>query len=138
MKLSALMPPDAEAGPITALVQDARRRLLTQHGVRDVLWATAIALAGPALLFLLGVDAFPAVLLWAFLLGGLGWGLYHWRNSAPDDYRVAQLLDTRSGSEDQISTAWFFSQASETMPEADGIAKALREPLLKKFPAALE
>ena len=125
MKLSAPMPPDVEAGPITALVEDARRRLLTQHGVRDALWAAAIALAGPALLFLLGVDAFPAVLLWVFLLGGLGWGLYHWRRSAPDDYHVAQLLDTRSGSEDQISTAWFFSQASETMPEAVPLQRAL-------------
>jgi len=77
MNLSDPMPVEASAGPIAALVDTARRRLLTHNGVRDGLRAAAIALAGPALLFALGVDAFPAFLLWAFLLGGAAWGFYH-------------------------------------------------------------
>jgi hypothetical protein len=92
--------------------------------VRDALWAAAIALAGPVLLFALGVDAFPAFLLWVFLLGGLAWGVYHWRTSTPDSYRVAQLLDSRAGSDDQISTAWFFAQGSQP-PEGASLQREL-------------
>ncbi|MEZ5367243.1 MAG: hypothetical protein R2748_34120 [Bryobacterales bacterium] len=38
------MPTDEAAGPIASLVEAARRRLLTQYGVRDAFWAAAIAL----------------------------------------------------------------------------------------------
>jgi hypothetical protein len=126
MSLSKTMPPDAAAGPIGPLVHAARRRLQTQHGVRDALWAAAIALAGPALLFALGVDAFPAFLLWVFLLGGLGWGFYCWRRSTPDEYHVAQILDRRTGSEDQISTAWYYARAPEA-PEAAPLQRELAQ-----------
>ena len=119
MNLSEPMSGDAAAGPIAGVVEAARRRLLTHNGVRDALWAAAIALAGPALLFALGVDAFPAFLLWVFLLGGLAYGFYRWRQSAPDEYRVAQLLDRRSSSDDQISTAWHF--AHETADDLEAV-----------------
>ena len=128
MKLSdAMPPPDSAAGPIGSLVQAARRRLQTQNGVRDALWAAAIALAGPALLFALGVDAFPAFLLWVFLLGGLAWGYVHWRGSTPNEYRVAQLLDERAGAEDQISTAWYFSNAADVKPESAPLQRELAQ-----------
>ena len=126
MNLSESMPADTAAGPIAALVDAARRRLLTYNGVRDGLWAAAIALAGPALLFALGVDAFPAFLLLVFLLGGIVWGFYHWRRSTPDEYRVAQLLDSRSGSEDQISTAWFFARQPQA-PAAAGLQREIAQ-----------
>lgn len=127
MNLSEPMSANATVSPIAAVVDAARRRLLTHNGVRDGLWAAVIALAGPALLFALGVDAFPAFLLWVFLLGGLAWGFYRWRKSSPDEYRVAQLLDRRSGSADQISTAWFFSNDSRDGLEAVPLQRELAQ-----------
>lgn len=119
------MPTDDAAGPIASLVEAARRRLLAQYGVRDGLWAAAIALAGPVLLFTLGFDAFPSILLWLFVAGGLVWGFTHWRRSQPDDYQVAQILDRRVGAEDQISTAWYFSRADAASSEAAPLQQEL-------------
>ncbi len=89
-------------------VDQARKRLLAQLGLRDALLAAAVALAGPALLLILGTDRFPSLLLWVFVAAGVGWALYHWRSDQPSGYSAAQLLDQRWGAQDQIATAYFF------------------------------
>lgn len=104
------------ADAVAAAVDQARRRLLRQLGLRETAAAAAVALTGPALLLLFGTDRFPVALVWLFIAAGAGWALYRMRSEAPSGYRAAQAIDERSHTHDQISTAYFFRE--HPAPEA--------------------
>lgn len=99
---------------MTDSVRDAvargRRRVAGQLALREAFFGFAVALAGPALAILLGTDLFPAWMAAAVALGGVGWAAVRYRRALPSDYRVAQLLDARLHTEDQLSTALHFGE----------------------------
>lgn len=100
--------------PVLATVERGYQRVLQQHALRDAGLALAIALAGPVLLLALGTELFPAPLLALFLAAGVAAAGYHWWKSKPIPYRVAQVLDARWGTEDQIATAYYFTREAST------------------------
>jgi hypothetical protein len=93
---------------LEAVVTGGRKRLLLQAALRDALLGAAIATAGVAALLALGTDYFPPALLWLFAAAGMAAGILHWKRSQPKPYRVAQLLDHRWQTDDQVSTAYYF------------------------------
>jgi hypothetical protein len=106
--------------PVLETVERGYQRVLQQHALRDAGLALAIALAGPVLLLALGTELFPMALLALFLFAGVAAAGYHWWNSKPLPYRVAQVLDARWGTEDQIATAYYFTrEAAENLPAAE-------------------
>ena len=98
---------------LVAVVQRARRRRLAHLGFQEALEAGAVAMLGPPFLLMLGTAWFPESLLLLFVAAGLGVGVYRWLRIRPSPYGVAQRLDTRWGTNDQISTAYYFSENAE-------------------------
>ena len=97
---------------LEAVVLGGRKRLLLQAALRDTLLSVTIGAAGVAALLALGTDYFPPALLWLFAAAGIAAGIVRWKRSQPPPYRVAQLLDRRWHTDDQVSTAYYFLKES--------------------------
>jgi hypothetical protein len=97
---------------LEAVVLDGRKRLLLQAALRDTLLGVTIGMAGWAALLAFGTDYVPFALLWLFAAAGVAAGIVHWKRSQPPAYRVAQLLDRRWHTDDQVSTAYYFLKES--------------------------
>jgi hypothetical protein len=93
---------------LEAVVRGGRNRLLLQTALRELLLSVAVGVGGLAALLALGTDYFPPVLLWLCMAAGIIAGILRWRKSRPAPYRVAQLLDRRWHTDDQVSTAYYF------------------------------
>ena len=94
--------------PLQTLIVRAHRRVLAHSAIAEVFTAGAVSLLGLALLLMAGTDYFPMPLLWLFSIFGLGTAVYRWIRSRATPYRVAQRLDSRWSTHDQISTAYHF------------------------------
>ncbi len=97
---------------LEAVVLGGRKRLLLQAALRDTLLCVTIAMAGLAALLAVGTDYFPPALLWLFAAAGVAAGVVRWKRSQPKPYGVAQLLDRRWQTDDQVSTAYYFLRES--------------------------
>jgi hypothetical protein len=94
---------------LLSLVGRAHRRVTLQLTLREGLLALSAALAGLTALLAAGTGWFPLPLLWVCVLAGLAAAAYRWVRLQPTPYRVAQRLDTAWATNDQISTAYYFS-----------------------------
>ena len=94
-----------------SLVSRACRRVVFQRTFREASLALSITFAGLALLLALGSDWFSPYWLAVFAVAGLGAGAWRWMRSRPSPYEVVQRLDAEWATNDQISTAYYFSQA---------------------------
>lgn len=107
-----------EANPIGRLLQSARRRTAAQELALGLSFATAIALGAFLLLIVLGTQ----VLRWwwpVLLLAGASlWGAWRAMRALPDDYLLAQRLDSRCGLQDLLSSAFHFSQHRDSARNA--------------------
>lgn len=99
---------DFSTSSLRSVILRAEQRLAWQLALREALLGLTIALAGVAVLLALGTDLFPAWLLGGSLLVGAAVGVYRWVRARPSPYEVAQRVDVRWRSEDQISTAYYF------------------------------
>jgi hypothetical protein len=98
---------------LEAVVLNGRKRLLMQSAMRDALLAAAIALGGVVALLAFGTSYFPPALLGLFAAAGVVAGVLRWKRSQPRPYDVAQLLDRRWRTDDQVSTAYYFLKESD-------------------------
>lgn len=103
-----MLEPSSGEDRIASVVLDGRKRLLLQSAMRDALLALAIGGAGVVVLLAVGTTYFPPALLWLFAAAGIAVGVARWKRSQPRPYRVAQLLDHRWQTDDQVSTAYYF------------------------------
>ena len=94
--------------PLQTLIRRAHRRVLAHSAMAEVCTAGVVSLLGLALILMAGTDYFPMPLLWLFCTFGLGVAIYRWIRSRATPYRVAQRLDSRWSTHDQISTAYHF------------------------------
>lgn len=131
---------------LEAVILGGRKRLLLQAALRDTLLSVTIGMAGVAGLLALGTVYFPPVLLLLFATAGVAAGIVRWKRSQPPPYRVAQLLDRRWHTDDQVSTAYYFLKesartgrvAEQQRSAASGLAAAgdLVAALPLRFPRA--
>ena len=94
-------------------VARARRRVVFNQACAEGGVALSVALLGPTLFLIVGKEWFGWPLLLLFVLAGLGAAGWRLWKRQPNSYDVAQVLDARLGTADQISTAVFFIDSSE-------------------------
>ncbi len=97
---------------LTLTIQRAQRRVVINQALAQAATGLAITLLGPVLLLLLGRQL-AAPLLVIFAAAGIAFAAWQWWRAVPCGYRVAQALDQRLGSHDQISTAVHFLERDE-------------------------
>jgi hypothetical protein len=92
------------------LLEQARRRVLTQLVLEKGIVALIVALSGAIVLLLAGTQILDWY--WIALLAAvsLGAGLYQLRGRIPGLYNVAQRIDRKLGLADALSTAFHFAR----------------------------
>ena len=113
--------------PLQQLIRRAHRRALAHSVMAEAFTAGAVSLLGLALLLMAGTDYFPALLLWLFCTFGLGAAIYRWLRSRAIPYQVAQRLDSRWSTHDQISTAYHFLEHEAPTIRAASAQRVLAE-----------
>ena len=111
--ISGAVSDGADSTALFEVVDRARRRLLAQVGLREVLWGLTVALTGPVMLLALGTDLLPGSALWVFLAAGCGVAAYRISSRRPTPDRAARILDARWQAEDQLSTAYCFRDRTD-------------------------
>ena len=103
------MSPKHELEMLLQLIEKARRRYLMNGLLKQGAWAMAAALAGLVLLLIAGTQ----IMEWYWLVAAptvtLGAGIYWLLRRMPSNYGIAQVVDHAAGTEDSISTAYYFS-----------------------------
>lgn len=103
---------------VEALVRSALRRRLFVLVIEEAALPCAVALAGVAVLLVLGTDILNW--FWPLLLGAMAAAFavfrVHVRTFPP--YRMAQVLDQRLGLQDSLATAWFLLSQRSAMRTA--------------------
>ena len=101
------------ANALFSLVGRAHQRAMLQLTLDQTLLAVSAALLGLACLLALGTQWFPVLLVLAFSIAGIAIAAYRWTQLRPNPYQVAQQLDARWATCDQISTAYYFRNELE-------------------------
>ena len=103
---------------LSALLDKARRRILTQLLLDKGALAATIGLGGTVVLLLAGT----AILEWYWVAGlalvSLGVGVYQMRKHVPSQYQLAQRIDRRLELADTLSTATYFGENPKLGHEA--------------------
>lgn len=107
-------------GPVQTVIRCARRRRTRLLALEELGFALDVMLAGIILMLVLGTGIFSAY--WLVLAGAAAAGIAAYRVYAKRMplYRVAQIIDSRLGLSDSLSTAWFLlsSRDSQEHPAA--------------------
>ena len=132
------------ASPLQTLIRRAHRRALAHSAMAEIFTVGAVSLLGLALLLMAGTDYFPIPLLWLFGVFGLGAAIYRWVRTRATPYQVAQRLDSRWSTHDQISTAYHFldheppavraASAQRRLAEEAGRTQDVAQALLFQLP----
>ncbi|MBI3666226.1 MAG: hypothetical protein HY236_08390 [Acidobacteria bacterium] len=136
----SVTPENPEGRQLTAAVARARGRFVANLALREAALGGTVALCGPTLLLLLGRGWFAWPLLTLFAAAGVavvGWRLWKRR---PDLYQVAQVVDLKLATADQISTAIYFLDSQEPTPREQRRAAsrlATRSNLEAAFPLTM-
>ncbi len=112
---------------LRTLIRRARRRSLAHSALAEVCTAGAVFLLGLAIFLVAGSDYFPISLLWVWGALGLGAAIYRWVRQRVTPYQVAQRLDSRWSTQDQISTAYHFLDHEAPSAGAVGAQRLLAE-----------
>jgi hypothetical protein len=99
---------------VEALIRRARHRLLLNEALGQSAFAAAVAIAGLALILLVGTRWLEWWTLSLFALAGIAAGVWRAWRSSPDDYVTAVRLDANAGLNDALSTALHFSAMAAT------------------------
>ena len=112
---------------LQTLIGRAHRRSLAHSAMAEVCTVGAVFLLGLALLLVAGSDYFPISLLWLCAAFGLGAAIYRWVRERATPYQIAQRLDSRWSTHDQISTAYHFLDHEASSARAAGAQRLLAE-----------
>ncbi len=95
-------------GPVEILVRRARWRCLLTSAIEHGAWGASAALTALLALLIAGTQILDWYWLPAAALVGLIAAAFRLRNGIPSAYRTAQLIDRNLGTEDAVSTAFYF------------------------------
>lgn len=100
------------------LLEQARRRVVTQLVAEKAVVALIVLLGGAVVLLLAGTQILDWY--WIALLAAvsLGTGIYQLRNRIPGLYQVAQRIDRKLGLADALSTAFHFAVNPDPLRES--------------------
>jgi hypothetical protein len=107
------------------LIRRARRRLLNSELLTQGANSFCAALAAFILLLILGTQILEWYWLALIPLAAVGTGVYLALRRVPSPYRAAQLVDTRAGLADTLSTAFYFS--GQNAPVSPDVQRWQRE-----------
>ena len=93
---------------LSALLDKARRRILTQLILDKGALAATIGLGGTVVLLLAGTQILDWYWVAALAAISLGVGIYQLRKRVPTEYQLAQRIDRRLELADTLSTATYF------------------------------
>jgi hypothetical protein len=100
---------DNENRMVEELIRRARRRFVVNEAMGQLAFAASIAIAGLALLLVLGTRYLEWWSLAFFAVAGLSVGAWRVVRRLPDPYATAVNLDRTAGLSDALSTALYFS-----------------------------
>jgi len=103
----------ADESGLGSAVGRAQRRVIVNQACGEVGTALSVALLGPTLFLVLGREWFSWPLAAFFIAAGIAAAGLRLRKRRPSLYNVAQVLDARLATADQISTAIFFLDSAE-------------------------
>ncbi|MEO7651428.1 MAG: hypothetical protein ABIZ80_13265 [Bryobacteraceae bacterium] len=110
-----------EDSNVGRLVTLARRRVVWNEVLAQVVLAASVGMAGTILILLLGTQLLEFRWIATLAIGSFAVALYRMRNRIPPSYRVAQMIDERLGLQDTLSTATFFT--------VHGVGRSFSEPM---------
>ncbi len=98
----------ANLGVVESIVDQGRKRVVSQIAKRERFLALSFLLGGVCGLLFFGTAFFPVLLV--LLVAGLGVYLAYnrQREREPRSYEIAQIVDSRQGLKDQLATAYHF------------------------------
>ncbi|HVW85472.1 MAG TPA: hypothetical protein VHB50_12365 [Bryobacteraceae bacterium] len=99
------------------LIRRARRRIVVNETMRQLAFACAMAIAGIALVLLLGTRYLEWWTVALFAAAGLIAGLARIWRAVPGEYATAVRLDRDARLSDALSTAFYFSSHRTSWPE---------------------
>ena len=119
---------------LNALLDKARRRVLTQLLLDKGALAATIGLGGTVVLLLAGTQILEWYWVAALAIASLAVGVYQMRKNVPSQYQLAQRIDRRLELADTLSTATYFGANPKAghervcevqRREAEGMAKGV-------------
>lgn len=116
---------------LETLIRQARRRMVWNTVLEQASLALSAGLAGFLVLLIVGSQVLDARWIAALSLSAFAVGLYRTRNRIPSPYRVAQILDRRTGAYDALSTAWYYQHGGNKRPALPEIVEAQRAGALR-------
>jgi hypothetical protein len=109
------------------LIRRARRRFVFNEALGQLAFAGAFAVAGLALILVLGTRYLDWWTLAVFGALGVAIGVARAWRSAPDEYSTAVRLDQNARLSDTLSTAFYFARRPAEFPEYQAVQRAQAE-----------
>ncbi len=103
----------SSAGPVQAVLGAARRRSLFVLAVEQIAVGLGIVCAGAILVLLFGTQLLDWRWLTLVFISGACAVAFRLRGRLVDQYRLAQIIDSRLHLSDSLSTAWFLLSGPE-------------------------
>jgi hypothetical protein len=109
---------------IFSFLHRARRRFLWNEVIAQFAFAAALLMAGVVLLLLLGTQILDWRVILVVCIAGFGVALYRTLKRIPGNYKMAVMLDQRTGLYDAISTAYFFTDPAKAEKVSGSVRSA--------------
>jgi hypothetical protein len=103
---------------LSRLLEQARRRAITQLVIEKAVIALIVLLAGAIVLLLAGTQILDWYWIALLAVASLGVGIYQLRGHIPSFYQIAQRIDRRLGLADALSTAFHFALNPDPLRES--------------------
>ncbi len=109
---------------ILSFLQRARRRFLWNEVIAQFALGAALLMGGAVLLLIIGTGLLDWRVIVALCLVGLGVAIYRTVKRIPTDYKIAVLVDNHAHLHDALSTAYHFSDPTQSARISSSVQEA--------------
>jgi hypothetical protein len=120
---------------ILNFLQRARNRFVWNEVIAQIAFAGALFMGGAVLLLLTGTQLLDWRLVGALCIVGFGAAIYRTLRRVPSVYKVAMLVDARTGLHDALSTAYFFLDPGKSAKLSADVVAVQRSTAESMIPA---